>query len=153
MFNSDDKLALVIFMSIAALLIALGFWIRRREQSVRDWAQVSGVITTSTTQRRPVARGCEEVLPIIEYEFTLNGRIFHSNHWRILNFSSGVYCSAEAVTAFYRVGQPVTVFVNPRNPKQSVLEFTPSYLCWVPFGFAIFCMACAALVILVSLNK
>jgi hypothetical protein len=141
MITSDDRLLLEIFMGIAALSFALGFWIRRREQAARDWPRTSGVIVTSKTLREYAGPGREQVSPVIEYEFAHDGRPFRSSHWRPLNFSVGNSVSAQAVTSRYPVGSSVTVFVNPRDPMRSVLECQPSWLCWVPFGFGILFMA------------
>jgi len=137
MIAPADRLLLEIFMGIAALAFTVGFWIRRREQTARDWPQTSGVIVTSTTLRQYAGRGTDEVLPVIEYEFTHDGQSFRSDHWRPLNFSFGNSISAGAVTSRYPVGKSVKVFVNQRNPMRSVLEFEPSCLCWVPFSFGI----------------
>ena len=140
MITSDAKLCLEIFMAIAGFSFAVGFWIRRREQAASSWQQTSGVIVTSTTLRQHAGRG-DEVTPVIEYEFTHDGRSFRSSHWRPLNFSVGNSASAQAVTSRYPVGSSVTVFVNPRDPMRSVLECRPSWLCWVPFGFGILFVA------------
>ena len=153
MITSDDRLVLEIFMAIAAFALAFGFWIRRREQAARDWPQASGVIVTSTTLRQPVGKGTYEVSPVIEYEFNHDGRSFRSDHWRPLNFSVGNPISAQAVTSRYPVGQSVTVFVNPRNPMRSVLECQPSWLCWVPFGFAILFVSLSGLVLYMFVTR
>lgn len=153
MITSDDKLLLEIFMGIAALAFAFGFWIRRREQAPRDWPQALGVIVTSTALRQPVGNGTYEVSPVIEYEFSHDGRSFRSNHWRPLNFSVGNSISAQAVTSRYPVGQSVTVFVNPRDPMRSVLEFQPSWMCWVPFGFGILFVALSALAAFIFVTR
>ena len=154
MIAPDERLALEIFMGIAALSFAFGFWIRRREQTARDWPQTSGVIVASTTKLRPLAGfGTYEASPIIEYEFTHDGRSIRSDHWRPLNFSFGNSISAQAVTSRYPVGQSVTVFVNPRNPMRSVLEFQPSGLCWVPFCFGIMFVALFALALLIFVAR
>jgi Protein of unknown function (DUF3592) len=153
MITSDDRLLLEIFMSIAAFSFAFGFWIRRREQAARDWPQASGVIVASTTLRQYAGHGTYEKSPVIEYEFSHDGRSFRSDHWRPLNFSVGNSISAQAVTSRYPVGQSVTVFVNPRNPMRSVLEFQPSWLCWVPFGFGILFVALSALALVVYVTR
>ena len=140
-------------MGIAALSFAFGFWIRRREQAARDWPQASGVIVASRTLRKYSGHGTYEILPVIEYEFTHDGRSFSSSQWRPLNFSVGNSSSAQTVALRYPVGQSVTVFVNPRNPMKSVLECQPSWLCWVPFGFGIFFMGVSGLGLFISLTK
>jgi hypothetical protein len=141
MITSDDRLLLEIFMAVAGFSFAVGFWIRRREQAASSWPKASGVIVTSTTLRQYAGRGRDEVTPVIEYEFTQDGRSFRSAHWRLLNFSVGNSISAQAVISRYPVGSSVTVFVNPRDPMRSVLECQPSWLCWVPFGFGILFVA------------
>lgn len=153
MIASDERLLLEILMAIAALALALGFWIRRREQVARDWPQASGVIVASTTLRQYAGRGRSAVTPIIEYEFTHDGRSFRSSHWRLFNFSVGNSISAGAVRSRYPVGHSVTVYVNPRNPMKSVLERQPSWLSWVPFGFAILFAALSALALIKFLTK
>ena len=79
MIASDERLLLEILMAGAGFALALGFWIRRREQAARDWSQVSGVIVTSTTLRQYVRPGTYEVSPVIEYEFSHDGRSFRSD--------------------------------------------------------------------------
>jgi len=123
---------------LATLMIAsfaAGFWIRYKEPAARAWPQAMGKIIKSETLRQSAGQGREEVQPIIEYEFSYQGKLFKSSHWRLGNFSIGNSISAGAVTSRYPVGLPVTVFVNSREPMKSVLETKPSLLCWVPFGF------------------
>jgi Protein of unknown function (DUF3592) len=151
--NADDKIGIETLLTIAVASFALGFWIRRKEQAARDWPQTSGVIVASTTLRQYVRPGTYEVSPVIEYEFTHDGRSFRSDHWRPLNFSVGNSISAQAVTSRYPVGQSVTVFVNPQHPMRSVLEFQPSWLCWVPFGFGIFFIAVSALTFFIFVTR
>lgn len=105
------------------------------------------------TLRQYVGHGNYEVSPVIEYEFTHEGRSFRSSHWRLLNFSVGNSISAQAVTSMYPVGQSVTVLVNPRNPMRSVLECQPSWLCWVPFGFGISFVALSLLALVIFVTR
>src|SRR5579864_6272861 len=99
MIAPDERLLLEAFISIAGFSFALGFWIRRKEQAASKWPQASGVIVASATSRRQAGRGRNEVLPVIEYEFSHDGRSFRSSHWRPLNFSVGNPTSAQAVTS------------------------------------------------------
>ncbi len=146
--NADDKLGIEALVTITAVLFALGFWIRRKEAAVRAWPQSTGKIVTSNALRRSVGQGREEVVPVIEYEFDYQGRLFKTSHWRFGNFSVGNSLSADAVTSRYPVGSSVTVFVNPREPMKSALEAGTSSLCWVPFGFGILFLAISIVVIL-----
>jgi hypothetical protein len=135
--TADAKISLEVASSLAAVCLALGFWIRRKEVSTRGWPQTSGTIVTSRNQRQYAGAGREEVLPIIEYEFEYNGKLLKSSHWRIGNYSVGNSNSAQAVTSRYPVGTSVTVYVNPDNPTNSVLEHGATPLSWIPIGFGI----------------
>ena len=148
MISSDDRLVLEVFMAIAVCAFGLGFWIRRKEQSARDWPQVSGVIVKSTTLSLGQGKG----EPVIEYEFSHDGQLLRTSHWRLLNFSVGNAISAEAVKSRYPVGASVSVFVNLRDPMKSVLECQPSWLCWVPFGFGILFVALSAFALSIFLS-
>lgn len=126
----------------AAALFTFGFWILRRERAARKWPQAAGVIVKSTTEGGP-----KETRPVIEFKY--QGQSYKTSHWRFGNYTMGDRMSAKAVTSRYWAGQPVTVFVNTRQPAKSVLE-TSASLCWVPFviGFGFFLMAIAILAML-----
>jgi len=152
MINSNDRSGLEILTALAGISFVLGHWIRRIEQAGRHWPRSSGRIVTSGTGRKCVGsyafgQSRHEVLPVIEYEFSHEGRLYKTSHWRRFNFSIGNSVSAEAVTSRYPAGQSVTVFVNPRDPMYSVLECQPSCFSWVLFGLGIFFMAAAAFVL------
>ncbi len=145
--TAEDKFNLEILLGIAAGLWTLGFLIRWIESIPRKWPQSSGVIVASSIIRGKAA------IPIIEYQFDYLGKTYKSSHWRWGNFSTGYGISADAVMARYRVGSPVTVFVNAKDPTKSVLEAKPSSLCWAPFGFGIFLVAVVLLFVLVRFQK
>ncbi len=135
--TTGAKISLEVALSLSAVCLALGFWIRRKEVTTRRWPQTSGTIVTSRTERKYTGQGTEEVLPIIEYEFEYNGKSFKTSHWRIGNYSIGNDKSAQAVTTRYRVGTSVTVYLNPGEPTASVLEHGATPLSWIPIGFGI----------------
>jgi hypothetical protein len=148
--NIDDKHGIEAFLIATGTFFALGFWILHREIAVRAWPQAKGKITKSDTLWQSIDRGNREVIPIIEYEFDYQGRLFKTSHWRIGNFSVGNSLSAEAVTSRYPVDASVTVFVNTRHLEKSVLESKLSILCWVPFTLGILFLAVSILLIVGS---
>jgi hypothetical protein len=151
--SAEDKVFVESFLTVAAAFFALGFWIRRRESVARSWPRSSGVIVTSKTVRQRVSRGGEAAAPVIEYQFDYQGHSFKSSHWRFGNYSVGNVASAQTITSRYPVGLPVNVFVNPRQPMRSVLEATPSSLCWVPFGFGILLFLLITLALPIMLRR
>jgi hypothetical protein len=127
-----------VFCAFGLALVALGFWLRRKESRIRDWPQVIGVIVASKVQQYRGPNYAEDV-PIVEYEFPWNGGTIRSSHWRMGNFSSGFPGDADEVVARYPVGQRVTVFVNTRTPERSMLErnVPDLSLALIAIGFAI----------------
>ncbi|HTR43336.1 MAG TPA: DUF3592 domain-containing protein [Pseudomonadales bacterium] len=146
--DPDSRIVLEVFLAVSAALFALGFWFLHQERAARKWPQVSGTIITST-----IDAGQKEAQPVIEYEFTYQGRSYKSSHWRFGNYSTGYRFSAKDAISYYPAGQPVTVFVNVRNPAKSVLEATPSSLCWVPFGSGLFLFVISIVIILTSTQR
>lgn len=124
-------------------LFPLGFGVWRccLELSPRGWIKASGKIVTSKTEQdffRNTFVGLNQTVPVIEYEFFHNGQIFKSSQRTHGNYISGNNKTAESVTLRYPVNSDVTVFVNPRNPEKSVLEYgvTPSSWVFILLGLA-----------------
>ncbi|HSY18483.1 MAG TPA: DUF3592 domain-containing protein [Candidatus Acidoferrales bacterium] len=151
--TTDNQFGVGTLFTLAAVLFALGFWIRRMERAARKWPQVSGIIVTSSTLTQSVRPGENQILPVIEYEFEHQGRPFKSSHWRFGNYSTGSMDSVQEITSRYPVGAAVTVFVNPRQPAKSVLEAHTSGLSWVPFGFGFFFLFMGLLALVAILHQ
>jgi len=126
----------MLFMLCLGLpVLAFGLWQLCREIAPRKWRQVPGTIVsaerTSKTVYVPPGQRRREYLPVIEYEYFVDGRPCRSTQRRISNYVSGTDFDADAVIARYPVGQQVTVFVHPRQPAQAVLEYGTSPLSWI----------------------
>ena len=145
--TTQDKIALGTLLVISATCFALGLWIRRREVAACKWPQVRGKIVTSRIVTSRLSNGETTSEPVIEYEFEFQGLSFKSSHWRVGNYTIGNLASAQEVTDRYPVGSFVTVYVNARQSRVSILETRPSSLCWVPFGFGIFSVGVFILVV------
>jgi len=108
-----------------------------------NWPQVRGTIVSSKVSQYCGTKFAEDT-PVIEYEFSYEGRSIRSAHWRAGNFSSGIPGSADDITARYPVGSTVTVFVNPKLPSDSVIEPGMTAWSWVLFGLGIVIFALAS---------
>ena len=107
---------------------AISFLIRYVETIPRKWEPTQGQILESTFRMAGKKGAC----PTVWYEFDYQGRTYQTDHWRIGNFSTGFPQSAEAIQSRYTAGAPVTVYIKAKNPMKSVLETSPSMMCWVP---------------------
>ena len=141
--TSNVQMISTVGYSLAGGFGLIGCWIRYHEISTRWWPQVTGQILTSRTKRHYLGKGQEELSPDIVYEFTHKNRRIRTGHWRLGNHTPGFREDAEAVIAKYPAGSSVTVFVNRRNPKKSVLAHRVTPLCWIPIaiGFGLLILA------------
>lgn len=142
---SADIQARLAGLIAGAIPLGYGAWQIRREFVPRRWAQVTGRILTSTIKSSQTPRG-EVAVPEIEYEFTFDNKLIKSSQRRISNYVSGSRPDAEAIVARYPVDREVTVFVHPRNPGKSVLEYGVSPLSWIPLALGLVFMSVALFV-------
>jgi hypothetical protein len=119
-------------------LVPLGYgaWTIRREFAPAKWLKVTGTIVASKVEEKasPITEGVPVHVPAIEYEYAINSQTFKSSRRRLHNYISGERADADAVVSRYPAGASVIVFVNPRKPGQSVLEYGVSPLSWVPLA-------------------
>jgi hypothetical protein len=122
--------------------LGLGIWQRIQELAPRTWPQVSGTILASLVADH--GRGGSE--PLVGYEYCYGGQKFKSSRRRAANFSSGGLESSKFVTSRYPVGYKVTVFVNPKKPAESALEYGDTTLSWILIVLGLVFTTLAALV-------
>ncbi len=91
------------------------------------WTQTTGRVLRSGvgTQRRRFGNEPETVVnvPAIEYEFTVDGRVVRGRRVAIGEDPTGV--NTAAAVARYPAGADVTVFYDPADPANCVLERDP----------------------------
>jgi len=125
--NTDSALFLLLF---CGLPLCFGLWQRFRELAPRKWPQIDGTIVNSTIKKQWLDPGYQYV-PIVEYEYSYGGKAYSSSKRRAGNYASGASEEAEAILSRYPVGGRVTVFVDPEDPDNSVLEFGATPLSWI----------------------
>jgi hypothetical protein len=124
----------------AGLLAAGGVWLvldrqyfrpaREAKRAAQAWPSVTGVVLsaqveTQTSWDSTSGADSTSFHPSITYEYEVNGQRYRGDRLRA---SDGFYSmgmlpgSAQAAVDRYRPGAPVTVYYNPQNPHESVLE-------------------------------
>ncbi len=122
--NSDYFWVGLIALPFVTLLVVavLAKMIEVRQAST--WATAMGRIVTSETEaRRHRFVGdatTVKTVPIVEYEFSVDGHIWRGNRISIGEDAGGE--NTEATLRRYPVGAVVSVHYDPTNPKKSVLE-------------------------------
>lgn len=106
-------------------VIVLAYVSKLREmRRARKWVKTAGRITKSQVRaiKRTDSDGASnfENEPLVAYEYTVNGKEYRGTR---INFAERIGgADVGATLARYPVNQVVTVFYNPNNPKQAVLE-------------------------------
>jgi uncharacterized protein DUF3592 len=122
--NSDYFWISLIFLPMVVLVVAA---IANKMIEVRraaGWSTAVGRIvksgTTAEHHRFAGEATTVKTMPDVEYEFSVGGRKIRGNRIGIGEDSGGA--NTEATLRHYTVGAAVTVYYDPANPKNCVLE-------------------------------
>jgi hypothetical protein len=103
--------------AIFLVLIAVSYF---GAAKVRDWQPASGRILSSTVVRRRSSRGGSTSYPAIVYEYNVGGMNYQGQ-----KITPGLRWGGSGsgkVVARYPAGSAVTVYYDPNNPADAVLE-------------------------------
>ena len=125
-----------------ALLIWMGFLVSALPKMIATlgWQPTSGVITYQQIQKKrfPEYDGdfYEEIQVHLRYEYTVNGTLYTSGSVNAIN----IPFYPPEVAEQYPVDTAVTVYYNPRDPAEAVLEpgFVDVFKAFDVFSFLFF---------------
>ena len=92
---------------------------RKAEKDASEWPSVNGTVLSA----RLVSHGSIRYradFPEISYSYEVGGKVYKSRHISAGGEMGGV--TAQSVLARYPVGSQVTVYYDPKKPKNAVLE-------------------------------
>jgi hypothetical protein len=97
---------------------------RGQMQAARNWHKIEGVITVSEVDQPPahVLDDLDDATPIIRYRYRAGGQELESNQVAIGGQPLMTRVLAGKLVGRYPVGAHVDVYVDPNNPKQTLLE-------------------------------
>jgi hypothetical protein len=112
------------------ILGGLGYFLYKRNQqsmayrqSAQAWQSVTGTIMMSSVQSSH-SSGSYSTYPVVVYQYEVRGQRYQSQRIKAGEQFLNVRISgqAEATVQKYPIGSTVTVYYNPSNPAESVLE-------------------------------
>jgi hypothetical protein len=114
-------LILLFMLLVNALLLALIFYTQRKAERARRWPSTNGLIMSSSVES-PAGRPDQAPAqyPAVSYAYQVGGQAFQGERIAPGPETSG--SDAHRRAAPYIAGAAVTVFYNPQNPAESVLE-------------------------------
>ncbi|BAJ64998.1 DUF3592 domain-containing protein [Anaerolinea thermophila] len=129
-----ESIGFICFVGLTLIFAAVGgfalwtyFKDRQKAEASKQWMAVNGRVVESRVE---VREGYDEdqgttrsYAPHVEYEYEVNGTVYRSTK---LQAGTRVFVSsrgrAEAEVARYAPGTPVTVYCDPANPAEAVLQ-------------------------------
>lgn len=113
----------------------------RRAEETRRWPTTGATITRSELEEyNPTPSSPVRYRPIVEYAYAFGEEGFQSDRVRRVNKTSSHRHKAQKVVDRYPLGQETKAWVNPADPKVSVLEHDTRavlYTIWFPGIFVV----------------
>jgi hypothetical protein len=122
----------VVVMAIGLIALAVGVMLYTDAQEVKSWSQTTGTISY-TNIRSEWQSGSHDspgqyvYYPVVEYYYTVEGQTHYSS--TISKMSSGSSDVGYAQDFINRnpLGSQVTVYYNPDNPSEAVLQMNSDF--------------------------
>jgi len=113
----------------------------QRAEETRTWKPVEAVVLSSQVLTdRPTMHSPLMYTAEVHYRYTTDGKSFTSRRVKRVQGPTSHKDAADATTAKYRPGNPVTCYVNPAQPDFAILEHDSRaglYTIWFPLLFVI----------------
>ena len=126
MLPFDTPLGPIALTVVGVLAVWGGFELRDRARRMTAWPSVRGRITSSALVKDsdPMLDGSPAYYPRIRYAYVVAGREYCGQRRALINVGVGAALRGEArrVLGRYPVGSEVTVFYDPANPSEAILE-------------------------------
>ena len=133
----NDPISVAVALLVGGVFLLLGVaalreWFKELGQAraTRSWPQVTGrVLHVHVLKGRSSYRldgrsvDNQSFDPLVEYEYAVNGVTYQGHRLAVgIGYSRGNRREAQRLAATYRAGAVVTVFYDPADPSQAVLE-------------------------------
>lgn len=109
-----------VFLLLNAILLAVIFFMRRKMQAVSQWPSTGGVVLASMLESRSDSEGGYTNYPVVKYAYQVGEHSYQSRTIAPGPEMGG--SGAAGVISRYPINTLVTVYYNPENPSDAVLE-------------------------------
>lgn len=114
----------------SAIFLVIIFSARQSAAKAQSWAATTGRVILSTLEARRSSKGGTVHYPVVQYQYRVNATDYESR--KIMPGMEWGGSGARAVVAKYPAGSTVTVYYNPENPAEALLERdVPKYTIWL----------------------
>jgi hypothetical protein len=110
----------LVFFLLNTILLAVIFFMRRKMAAVSQWPSTGGVVLASMLESRSDSEGGYTNYPVVKYAYQVGTQNYQS---RTIAPGPEIGGSgAGKVISRYPINTLVTVYYNPQNPSDAVLE-------------------------------
>ena len=121
-----------IFLLFNVIFLGVIFTAQKDAAAVTKWPTTTGTVLMSTLESRRTNNGRHAQYPVVLYSYQVGGRSYEGN--RIAPGPEVGGTGAPKRLAKYGTGTQVTVYYNPNDPSDAVLETTVSSIFWLWFA-------------------
>ncbi len=122
------SLLIALVMLLAGIgLIMLGRNASKKAKASQSWPTTQGVVVAVSIKATTDNDGNDTYTPIVRYRYEVNGKTYESQRLAFggqTSFSNNF--EAEDFLKSYQENAPVTVYYNPANPSEAVLDTSTS---------------------------
>lgn len=137
-----------VFLLLNGIFLGIIFFTRRKMGEIAQWPSTGGVVQRSYLEERSDSEGGSTSYPVVQYAYKVGANAYQGS--KIAPGMEVGGMGASKVIAKYPVNALVTVYYNPANPSDAVLEknapalwiiwlllivFDLVLCCVVPFAF------------------
>ena len=137
--------AIAALWAVAALLTLLGGWRGAAgARAAANWTPVGGTVTAVAVVPVPQGGRVPFTVPAVRvaYDYVYDGRLYHADRLRADNNSLSPDSAAGRAWLALAPGDAVTVYVNPADPSQAVLDRATTGR-WLTNGLILLALAAA----------
>jgi hypothetical protein len=134
------------FLLVAGIGLSLwGAFVGGRAWLSNTWPTTTGAVISTTVERKvdsnatAVEEDNVDYAPVIRYTYTVAGETHTAANIRYFaDHTFGQRADAEAFVDRYPVNGDVTVYYNPDDAAEALLEPGPDWTTFIPLGFGLF---------------
>jgi hypothetical protein len=131
----------LVILNAVFVLVLLSM--RRKMSQALAWPSTRGVVMTSTLESRAIREGGFRDYPVVRYSYQVGQQAFQGTRIALGPEVGGT--RARRVIARYSAGSPVTVYYNPHDPADALLEKNAPAQKWLWLLLVSFdCVLCGA---------
>jgi hypothetical protein len=132
---------------IGVICLLIGLYNTRKAFLAFKWLETQGVILKSEIETRRVGPNhSRRYHALIIYEYSVQGQTYQSNRLSFSDTFRKNPAESQSKIRLYPIGKRVTVFYNPKNPSEVILERSGNWFLRAEFFFGL-------IIILASLLK